>query len=272
MAYPQAIAQMPGAPLFSVLFFLMVLCLGIDSQFAMVETVLTALADVGVLPSLSKPMRAALVCVLMGLIGLLFVTRAGMHWLELFDTFASNLVLFACGALECIAVGWVYGADRFAADTASMTGQTLPAALLWMYRYFVPAVLFLLVLVMLILSLSSAYAFPPAGIAVGWLLTSLASAPLLYFGLRHCGRQTPKAVLCAFLGGRGAPSTAVIRRGPQVQQVNEVRLGSLVTALATAPAAAGDAGGASPVQPAPSGMVAGPTGSPHAICIDAGRV
>jgi SNF family Na+-dependent transporter len=39
VAYPQAIAQMPGAPFFAVLFFVMVICLGVDSQFAMVETV-----------------------------------------------------------------------------------------------------------------------------------------------------------------------------------------------------------------------------------------
>ena len=37
VAYPSALSQMYGANLFSVLFFVMVICLGVDSQFAMGE-------------------------------------------------------------------------------------------------------------------------------------------------------------------------------------------------------------------------------------------
>ena len=62
VAYPSALAQMPGAQFFSVLFFVMVVCLGVDSQFAMVETVLTALNDAETFKGLGKPAVSALVC------------------------------------------------------------------------------------------------------------------------------------------------------------------------------------------------------------------
>jgi len=40
-----------------------------------------------------------------------------------------------------VAVGWVYGADRFAADTLEMTGVRLPKPLLWNYKLLIPALL-----------------------------------------------------------------------------------------------------------------------------------
>jgi len=180
VAYPQAIAQMPAGQLFAVLFFVMVICLGVDSQFAMVETVLTALNDAGIMSSWSKPRKSALTCTLMGLIGLIFVTRAGMHWLELFDSFAVNMTLFCCGALECVAVGWVYGTDRFAADTLEMTGRKLPKPLLYMYKFVIPAILGALAISTLYASIVSKYPFPPGGIVFGWMISITAMVPIFY--------------------------------------------------------------------------------------------
>ena len=45
VAYPEGLAMMPIAPLWSVLFFIMLFTLGVDSQFAMLETVTTAVVD-----------------------------------------------------------------------------------------------------------------------------------------------------------------------------------------------------------------------------------
>ncbi|CAG0897750.1 unnamed protein product [Cyprideis torosa] len=45
IAYPQALAQMPLAPLWSVLFFITLFTLGLDSQFVMAETLVTAICD-----------------------------------------------------------------------------------------------------------------------------------------------------------------------------------------------------------------------------------
>lgn len=45
VAYPEGIAMMPVAPFWSILFFIMLFTLGVDSQFAMLETVVTAVVD-----------------------------------------------------------------------------------------------------------------------------------------------------------------------------------------------------------------------------------
>ena len=216
VAYPTALSQMPGGQFFSVLFFVMVLCLGIDSQFAMVETVLTALNDAHVMPMLSKPAKSAVVCAGMCLIGLVFVTRAGLHWLELFDSFACNVTLFVAGGLECVAVGWVYGTERFAADTLHMTKTRLPKPLLWNIKYVIPSLLFFLTFWTLVTSVGGGYPFPPAAVGLGWVLSSCALAPLLYLLIGRSVGPLVRVVLARLrAGGTGGPRLTAGKRMPR---------------------------------------------------------
>jgi len=72
IAYPEGLAMMPVAPFWSILFFVMLLTLGVDSQFAFVETIVTAIVDE--FPALnSRRRKVALVgttCATMFLLGL----------------------------------------------------------------------------------------------------------------------------------------------------------------------------------------------------------
>lgn len=45
VAYPAALSKMPFPQVWSVIFFAMLLCLGIDSQFATVEVIITSIKD-----------------------------------------------------------------------------------------------------------------------------------------------------------------------------------------------------------------------------------
>lgn len=108
ITYPTAIQLMPLAPLFGVLFFLMLLTLGIDSAFSLVEAFVAGLHDY---IKTSKEKLTFWIC-LAGLGGgLIFCTYAGYYWLDVVDHFA-NILLALFGLLECIFAGWLFGAKK----------------------------------------------------------------------------------------------------------------------------------------------------------------
>ena len=45
VVYPTALAQLPGSWIWAILFFIMLFFLGLDSEFALLETALTAMYD-----------------------------------------------------------------------------------------------------------------------------------------------------------------------------------------------------------------------------------
>eukprot|EP00931_Biecheleriopsis_adriatica_P027529 TRINITY_DN16551_c0_g1_i1.p1 TRINITY_DN16551_c0_g1~~TRINITY_DN16551_c0_g1_i1.p1 ORF type:complete len:499 (-),score=70.21 TRINITY_DN16551_c0_g1_i1:127-1623(-) len=114
IAFPIAIDRMAGSFFFAILFFLMLLSLGIDSQFAMVETVVTVLSDAGLNRKLTRPALSGLVCLVSYVIGLIFVCRGGIYWFTMFDYYSSVLVMFAVTCLECIGLTWSGGGKKWA--------------------------------------------------------------------------------------------------------------------------------------------------------------
>ncbi|XP_060687915.1 sodium- and chloride-dependent neutral and basic amino acid transporter B(0+)-like [Hemiscyllium ocellatum] len=124
IAYPEALAQLPWATLWSILFFFMLLTLGLDTLFASFETVITSLLDQ--FPEFLRPKRLYLtagLCLLFYFLGLLFVTQAGIYWLHLMDYFCTGWILIVVALLELIGLSWIYGINRFIKDIEMMIGK-----------------------------------------------------------------------------------------------------------------------------------------------------
>ena len=119
-----AVTKLPVSPLWSFLFFTMLLTLGLDSQFTMVETLITALYDEK--PYLRKHSWLVVggVCLTLLLLGLPMCLQGGFYIFVLLDEYSGSWSLLVLAVVEVVLVGWVYGTDKLIVDIYSMGIKT----------------------------------------------------------------------------------------------------------------------------------------------------
>ncbi|KAK1157516.1 sodium-dependent serotonin transporter-like isoform X2 [Acipenser oxyrinchus oxyrinchus] len=123
ITYAEAIANMPASTFFAIIFFLMIITLGLDSTFAGLEGVITAMMDE--FPDLLSKRRELFV---LGIISVCFLgalttlTYGGAYVVKLFEDYATGAPVIVVVFLEVIAVSWFYGMPRFCRDVQLMLG------------------------------------------------------------------------------------------------------------------------------------------------------
>lgn len=179
IVYPEAVAQMPLAPLWSALFFFMIILLGLDSEFVGIEGFVTAVVDSYpqyLRRGYRKEIFTAVVCAVWFLLGLTMVTEGGMYVFQLFDHYSgSGSVLLLVVICECLAMGWLYGRNRFYDNMKSMLGFQINPWIGWCWCFFAPsfcAFIFIFNLVTYKPMSYGPYVYPGWGQAIGWLLTA----------------------------------------------------------------------------------------------------
>ncbi|KAJ8297875.1 hypothetical protein KUTeg_024406 [Tegillarca granosa] len=106
---PAAMSYFPIAPLWSILFFSMIIMLGLSTQFVNIEVIITAVVDENF--KILKRRR------------ILVLFLGGMYVLQLMDQYVSGFPIMINGIFMCIAIGWVYGVQTFAGDIKQMIGH-----------------------------------------------------------------------------------------------------------------------------------------------------
>ena len=129
VTFPQAVSYMGTPPLWSALFFLMIILLGLGRQLVFLDSISLAIADNW--PGLFGKERLKLniaLCLAMALLGFTFCTKvssslrlsvvafsqAGFHVLALLDIYpCGKLLLFWFLIFQTIAIAWVFGGQRW---------------------------------------------------------------------------------------------------------------------------------------------------------------
>ncbi|XP_077283398.1 sodium-dependent neutral amino acid transporter B(0)AT3 [Arctopsyche grandis] len=142
IVFTQAIVELPGAPFWSIIFFMMLLSLGLGSQIGILEGMLCTIFDIDIFKRIRKPYVTGAVCVFCFFVGLIFTTGAGEYWLKMFDSFAGTIGLVVVALMEMISVIYVYGHERFTNDIYEMTGYR--PGLYWQitWRFIGPVIMF----------------------------------------------------------------------------------------------------------------------------------
>ncbi|XP_021339166.1 uncharacterized protein LOC110440421 isoform X2 [Mizuhopecten yessoensis] len=123
---PAAMSFLPAAPLWSLLFFLMIVMLGLSTQFVNIETVITAIIDENItLLRRRRVLVVSIVCGFLFLLGLPLTTQGGMYVLQLMDEYAAGFPILINGIFVCVAIGWVYGVKQFSRDIKHMVGRSV---------------------------------------------------------------------------------------------------------------------------------------------------
>ncbi|CAB3364110.1 Hypothetical predicted protein [Cloeon dipterum] len=124
--YPEAIATLPGSHIWSMLFFFMLIMLGLDSGMGGMECVITGLMDEfkGFFHGrkYAREIFTLFAVSLSYCVALVNVTPGGIYMFHLFDTYAAGISLLCSALFECVAVSWFYGLEKLSKDVEAMLG------------------------------------------------------------------------------------------------------------------------------------------------------
>jgi len=176
VSYPSALAKFDVVPqLFSVLFFLMLITLGLGSATGLTTGIITVFCDL--YPEKNKTMITGVICVIGFSIGVVYVTPGGQAILSLVDFFGGGFIIFVIAIIEVIAVSWIYGLKKLLRDIHFMMGINLGIYWKFCLGFFVPISLIAIFIYFIITYEPLTYqgfAYPEAAIYGGWILTAFA--------------------------------------------------------------------------------------------------
>ncbi|XP_050982951.1 sodium- and chloride-dependent GABA transporter 2-like [Labeo rohita] len=202
IAYPQAVAMMPLPQLWAVCFFIMIILLGLDTQFVGMDCIITSVMDMfpAVLRRAGRREMILLVFCLTCFLGqLIMVTEGGMYVFQLLDNYACNgACILLLSVFESLAMGWIFGAERMFNIIEDMTNSRPNYIFILCWKYLTPLVSLVSFVCSVVkykpLTFNRWYVYPDWAYILGWLLalSSILLVPVWVLGQMCAGKGSLK--------------------------------------------------------------------------------
>uniref|UniRef100_F6XTN6 Transporter n=1 Tax=Ciona intestinalis TaxID=7719 RepID=F6XTN6_CIOIN len=175
VVYGQALTTFSGSVFFSIIFFLMIITLGLDSSFGGLEAVITGFSDE--YPETIGKHREKFVLGLLSvsfLLALATTTQGGVYLMTLLEVYATGPAIMTVVLLESISVTWFYGINRLCEDIKAMLG--FGPGIFWRVCWTVISPLFVSFMIVMSFIFTSNlqygdYIFPNWSTWIGWAIT-----------------------------------------------------------------------------------------------------
>jgi len=204
IAFAEAINRFPLPQLWSVLFFSMLVSIGISSEFGILQTVITTVLDSGV--KVKKWKITGALCGGLFLLSTVFATRRGSYILDIFDTYSATIGLAVICLCEVVALSWVYGVERFRKDVEEMIGVAPNRYFMLSWKFTSPLALIIIIAASVVQfcrdglfyspwvkGAKDKAAFPQWAVAMAIVLTILSSVCIPLVAVLHkMGKFNPK--------------------------------------------------------------------------------
>ncbi|PAV73620.1 hypothetical protein WR25_00597 [Diploscapter pachys] len=184
IVYPQALATMSYSSVWSFIFFVMLITLGIDSTFAGIEALITGFCDESKFLTKHRKWFVLIVCLIYYFGSFPAISYGGRFVIAFLDNYGVSLSILFIVTCETIAVCWFYGINRFSRDIKAMLG--FYPGIYWRVCWMCSPVFILVLFLLTIYEASfkpmeiADYVYPFWSVILGWFIRSLSilSIPL----------------------------------------------------------------------------------------------
>ena len=139
VAYPGMINMLAGSNFWAIIFFMMLVTLGIDSVFGFFDHILNYFNDMfDITSKMRYEYYVAIFTFVSFLCSLIFVLESGLYTFALFDTYSCSISLLTCLIVELILIPWVFGIDKLAALLEVRTKEVMPKFVKIFVKFVIP--------------------------------------------------------------------------------------------------------------------------------------
>ena len=245
--YPAAIGALGKWQwIWGVVFFLMLISLGMGSQIGTVNAIFDGFMDEYKWLAKNKKKFLGMLISAHVFLGLVICTKSGAAWLKIYDYYCSFLIINFAALFEVIAVAWFYGIDQFITDVELMIWRgkkEMPLKKIWRNLwFFVTPTFCLLTGGISALSLSKSWMLVDIdhdkedyggkkgqyvlANAIGWLIPVTAWAVFVFYFVKNLNRRNvePKYFSKALKNSGDEERERIIRKLESLNQNRRRRL------------------------------------------------